>query len=327
MDSLPEFGVFSPYTLFLHSDISKEPYPALLKRAIVLFNRLLFIPEGIRIFKDIKESQARVKYMNYVSHSDDINVLDRLSEIILLDSDVFENPEKLQKEILESRLEGREDDLWLNPATSENYCDFVRQLVNDILPKSSSISEKWEKQKYFIGNISYDYKLLTFLSKASPEFSGLYTELHEAAVLATLKETMVSDRTVISQIEEINHFDFAELSWQEILELRESDFADDFRKIVSEWVAEFSSSSSLIECQARLDRFIDDAKFDFIERNKPNLKKTVMGGILGNAPSPIVINPLGIASSIKRVHFESKLKKDFGWLLFINKARKSFNKE
>lgn len=43
----PQIGVFSPYTLMLHCSSTGEKRSDFIKRALILFDNLLFIPRGL----------------------------------------------------------------------------------------------------------------------------------------------------------------------------------------------------------------------------------------------------------------------------------------
>lgn len=210
---------------------------------------------------------------------------------------------------------------------SSNYIDFVMkyvQLKNGYDKPDIQSRDHNEELKYYIGTISMDFQILAEATRRFENFSGLFSEIHEQAFTATygLNETKTKSKKVITAVETINYFDFGSLTWDEIIVLRKSEFVNEFRKKVWEWTNEFNSEVNNIEVENKISKYIDDAKFDFIEKRKPNQLKSTLTGILGNIPLPIPINPVSIVSAIEQAVADNKAQKEFRWLLFIQKARK-----
>lgn len=217
--------------------------------------------------------------------------------------------------------------MWLGD-NSSSYIDFIMkyvQIKNGYdKPEIQSRDHKKELEHY-IGTISMDFQILAEVTRRFDKFSGLYSEIHEQAFKATygINKVKTKSKKVITAVETINYFDFGSLTWDEIIVLRKSQFANDFRKKVWEWTNEFNSGVNNTEVENKIYKYIDDAKFDFIEKRKPNQLKSSLTGILGNIPLPIPINPVSIISAIEQTVTDNKARKEFGWLLFIQKARKT----
>ena len=159
------------------------------------------------------------------------------------------------------------------------------------------------------------------ISKRFEEVSALYTELHRDAYFTTYDGNATTPERVLQKVCLLNYFDFGQLTWAQILELKRSKFISDFRAKFHEWLSEFQASQSVEEFEKKVDRYIRESNFDFLKKNKPRVTSGVAKGVLGNVPMPFWLpNPIAIYTSAKQVEKELKLKKDYGWLFFIQEA-------
>ncbi|MFW6046601.1 MAG: hypothetical protein ACOCP4_02280 [Candidatus Woesearchaeota archaeon] len=319
---LKKFGIFTPYSVNLYAETNSDNPANFLKRNAILFENLVIVPQGIGPL-DGSELFTKESYLNAYS-KERIKQKEELKKILLTIEDFVNKEDDLRHFYMP---QNPETSMWLGQ-NSSSYIDFIKkyvQIKNGYdKPEIQSRDHKKELE-YYIGAISMDFQILAEVTRRFENFSGLYSEIHEQAFTATYgqKEVKTNSKKVITAVETINYFDFGSLTWDEIIELRKSQFANDFRKKVWEWTNEFNSGVDNVEVENKIYRFIDDAKFDFIEERKPNQLKTSLTGILGNIPLPIPVNPISIASAIDQSVIDNKAKKEFGWLLFIQKARKN----
>lgn len=317
-----KFGIFTPYSLNLYSECNKDNPVNFLKRNAILFEKLVIVPQGIGPL-DGSGHFTKFSYLNAYS-KEDVKYKKELEQILLTIEDFVSEEDEIRKFYMP---DNPETSMWMGN-NSDEYIDFIMKYVQEKngydSPKIQSRDHKKELE-YYVGTISMDLQILTETILNFDSFSGLFSEIHEQAFTATYgkNETMSENKKVISAIESINHFDFGVLTWDEIIILRKSEFIKDFRKKITEWTHDYTNSLNNKDFECGIEKFIDDAKFDFIDRHKPNRIKSTLTGIAGNIPLPIPINPVSILSSINQVRKESKTKKDFGWLLFIQKARKT----
>jgi len=147
------------------------------------------------------------------------------------------------------------------------------------------------------------------------------TELHERAVLETLSlKSPSSPEQISTVVGNLLSFDFGALSWADIFELRKSGFADDYRSRVADWVLAHQESN-IEDITKALESFIRDSVFNLIGETEPNVRETVLSGIGGNLPSPIVINPISMFSAIRDAKKAHSLKSKYGWLYFVQRGR------
>ncbi len=316
-----KYGIFTPQSLMLYSETNEDNPANLLKRNAILFENLVIVPTGIGPL-DGSEFFTKSSYLNAYSKEDIKYKKD--FENIFLDIHEFTSDENELKEFY--LPSNKNTSMWFGD-NSDNYIEFCKKYVQEKWqldsPEIQSRDHKKEIEHY-IGSISGDFQVLTEASTKFEHFSGLFSEIHEIAFRKTYGNipSKFNYTNVINELEQINHFDFGTLSWNEIIELRKSGFINDFRENLFTWINEYKSTNDSNSFQKKLNRFIDDAKFDFIEKKKPNIIKTSLLGFIGNLPAIIPVNPVGIINSINDVRDDIKMKEEYGWLFFIQKAYK-----
>lgn len=313
---LPQFGVFSPYTMMLYSESTGEPVLNLLKRAFVLFDKLIFIPLGLGSMGDIDELISKDLYLSQVTGASE-RELKYISDAILIDKDIFENTDDFHRNLYERE----EDDLWGGDAT-EKYISWVEKYIDNKYSQSDDLQEKWELKKFYVANISLDIKMIKIINSRFDICSGLLSEVHEAAAIATYGLKTGNPERIVKTLSDLNMFDFASLSWSDLIKLKNDRFLCDFRSFIADWTLKYSEHQDTSSFEVLLSRFIQDAQFDFIEKKQPNLTKTILSGIGGNIPVPTIVNPISVYSSIESALKEHDLQKKFGWLFFVQRSRK-----
>ncbi|QCD61615.1 hypothetical protein [Tenacibaculum maritimum] len=313
-----KYGIYTIESQLLRSEYYSENPSFFLKRNAILFDKLV-IADGSEVY-----GFDKLHYLNGASKEDIKNKSDL--EKILLSIKDFVSDDNDEKPL--NRQFNYEDSMW----GGENSSDYIEFVCDYYLKKvgKNSISElgryEYKELQRYIGGISRDFQILSHANEISKDFSALFSEIHEKAFRHTYQNEKRFDKgNVIREIEKINFIDFGCFSWDEIIILRKSEFIKDFRLKIFDWTTDFLKTKDLDKFQSDLNKFITDAKFDFIDRKKPDLKTTSILGILGNIPLPIPVNPVSLVSSAKEIRDEIKIKKDFDWLFFIQKAYKMTN--
>jgi hypothetical protein len=318
---IKKYGVFTPYSLMLYTECNTDNPANFLKRNAILFENLVVVPQGIGPL-DGTGLITKSSYLNIYS-KEKIKYKKEFEELLLTIEDFVE-----EKDINDFYSPSNKETSMWGGEKSESYIDFIKKYVQNKRSLDSpeiQSREHMEELKYYIGTISSDFQILSESIKHFDTFSALFSEIHEEAFKATYNqvESKTQNKRVISSIESINHFDFGKLSWDEIIILRKSDFLKDFRKKIFEWTNEYLTLNNQQEFQLKIDKYIEDAKFEFIEKQQPKLFKTILTGITGNIPLPIPVNPVSVLASVQQIKNEMNNKKDYGWLFFIQKARKN----
>lgn len=213
-----------------------------------------------------------------------------------------------------------EDDLW-GPKHGSSFVKFVEALV-DRRYADRNDTDRYETKKQFIGNISADYRLLSRMMSANRDFSGLFTALHEEAVLAVHNDPKASTHAILKQVEGYECFDFASLSWDQIHELRKCGFTHSFRRKMAQWVLESGYAASKAAFEQQMTTHINEAKDAVISGAEPqSIIKTVLSGLAGLLPFGIG-ELAGIGKAGLDIKDSIQTKERFGWLFFVNRAKK-----
>ena len=171
-----------------------------------------------------------------------------------------------------------------------------------------------------------NYSIFEQLTEKNPELSSLMSPIFRNLVFEVSRARLESPQDVIKEVEKINLIDFAQFTWDEILELRSSEFAKDFRIKFSELVSRFGRNIDTKTLNYELNKFIIDSKFRFISDNKPDLKRTVFRTLLGKVPIPKFLNPIAVYDSVDRIDKERYLGEEYGWIYFIEDVYEKQNR-
>ena len=121
---ISDIGVFSPYTLMLHSEGTGESPVCFLKRASIIFERLLLFPLGLGNMGEPDELISKETYLSAFT-KEEPSVVGDVCKIVVLHRDLIGDVDSFFEELHTPES----DDLWMGDA-SDKYIDFVRQLVD-----------------------------------------------------------------------------------------------------------------------------------------------------------------------------------------------------
>lgn len=113
---------------------------------------------------------------------------------------------------------------------------------------------------------------------------------------------------------------FDDLTWDEIIELRSDKYIHHFRKMVFENTIDTPEKPDLA-----LTYKVQSDLWNLAREVKPNITETFLTGFLGNLPSPLILNPVGLCSAIAQT-YEAKQRSDkYGHVFFIQNVRDKIN--
>lgn len=107
--------------------------------------------------------------------------------------------------------------------------------------------------------------------------------------------------------------DVSEYSWDEIIELRQHTYWQQFRNKISDLNSENMDKKTLSELFNEI-MFKDLA--EMAQNMRPQIKKNVIKGIVSNIPLPIPINPVSVICTGKDIVKEIDFNKRYGWIYF-----------
>lgn len=108
---------------------------------------------------------------------------------------------------------------------------------------------------------------------------------------------------------------FEELSWEQILELREDKYIKEFRKKV------FSCDSVDESIDKILANDLNKSLWQLAEQCKPNMKRTILEVVLSNLPLPTVLNPFGLLYGAKAIKVSNENKTKNSWVYFVQSLK------
>lgn len=304
-----KFGLFTPYTLRFHRDYYGEEGSKLIKRNLILFESLTYIAP----MKQDKE------FLSELFATDNTKLLSEMKPYF---HPILEFVSEEQISHISFTVDPNTN-MWHGPH-GDRYDAFVRKHLNmrfGITLENSMEPKNFQILDFYMSALTSDMNFLLRLSNCNPEISGLFSELHRDAYLATYGNETISSGQVLEKICSLNYFDFGNLTWEQILELKRSHFISDFRKKIDEWLIDFIKTKDEQLFEKNLDRFIKTSQFEFLQQNKPNNIKDGILNALGEIPMPYGLpNPISIYSSGSQLIKNEILKKDFGWLFFIQEG-------
>ncbi len=108
---------------------------------------------------------------------------------------------------------------------------------------------------------------------------------------------------------------FEEMTWDEILELREDKYIKQFRNKV------YSYGTNTANLDEVLNKDLDSALWDIANQCKPNLGKSIFEAVVSNLPSPTIVNPFGLYYSARDISNTHKSNEENSWVYFIQNIK------
>lgn len=302
---ISKLGLFTPYTLRFHSDYYRECPSSLLKRSVILFDQLVFVNHN---------SKSKI-FIEDLVRKETNNNFNEIMDCFQPVSHFVDTAKLLSFKVND------DSNLWYGPG-SEDFLKFMKGYVSkrfDFDADNVKNAEEYDLLDFYVTAMSADFDYLFQLSKYNKEFSALYTKLHGDSYNATYAKIASTPEEVLRKVASINYFDFAKLTWQQILELKRSNFLQDFRKQFFIWLQEYEVAQNKDEFEAKLDSFMNSSKFAFLKSNRPVISKEIGKVLINNLPLNFV-NPISVYSDVKSILGAVNTKQKLGWLFFIQEA-------
>ncbi|PTQ92126.1 ABC-type amino acid transport substrate-binding protein [Mucilaginibacter yixingensis] len=311
---MAKYGLFTPYTLRFHSDLYNEPASNLLKRSLILFDNNVYL-------------EPRKQDVGFVEQMIGETTDEEKKEI----SEFFKPVSEFVNEELMDNLRftvNPETNLWYGPHGQE-FGLFMKNFITKRFGFDAfnyKDAKEFEIVDFYITAMSADFNFLLNISNHDSEISALFTELHRDSYFATFQNNTSTPERVLEKVCSVNYFDFAKLSWSELLELKRSHFLNDFRIKFYEWLADFEKTNDTKTFESNLASYIRSSQFKFLEDNRPTLIENTAMGVLGNLPIFPGLNPFSIYSSFIGVRSDLLKRSNYGWLFFIQEAYQKYEK-
>ena len=302
-----KFGLFTPYTLKFHADYFNESSNNFLKRSLILFDELTYM-------------SPRIKDKNFLEKL----IVDKNPDIVKQILSNFKPIEEFVDDDFISEISFTvkpESNMWYGP-NSKFFLKFIKDHIREKFgfdPDNYKSRNEFEILDYYVTALSADVNFLFQISRKIPEVSALYTELHRDAFFATYNEKSAPPERLLKSIASINYFDFGKLSWKQILELKQSQFVNDFRLKFDEWIEDYEQIGNIESIEKKIDQYIKESNFKFLSENRPLTRLNILSSILENIPTPFP-NPLAVYKTVSQTLDNFQTEKDYGWLFFIQES-------
>jgi hypothetical protein len=228
----------------------------------------------------------------------------RFSEIFIDCWDLVENPEEFERQkfhVLDEASQKRVGDFCfsevrrLNGLSSDSYkfdIDDVRELSGDI---TSDIGLNLLALAEGVDIVpSYSPIISRALNSEAQHNGGKTFELFQSDLVIP---------------------DFESFSWDEILELRNDKYIHSFRSVVH----------GLLQKEENIDKaLIERVQVDLWSLAadvQPNVRQTYLEAIGSNLPSPVIINPIGVAASLRDIYQAKQMERKYGHVYFVQKLK------
>ena len=111
--------------------------------------------------------------------------------------------------------------------------------------------------------------------------------------------------------------DFEQLSWDEVIALRENRFYGPFKEWYARQCVKLDAGASVNSVEQEATA----ALWKLTKEVQPNVTATIVKGVIGNLPIPVFGQIYGIGSAAMDVYSDVSLKNRYGWLFWLSEAR------
>lgn len=275
------------------------------KRYALLFDRIIFnrfgCPIGERdLFSNLHE------YVSTLS-SEETDLKDKLKlsknkkfQDLFVDLwDVVENPEATHNEAQEYVLEFHSSEI--------SKFSWGRNLIDEEIGIYNHHKE-YKAAAIVGGDIRSDLGFNFLLKNRFKDFHVNFAPVVAQAVKSGLQVPEV-DKLFTTGLLVPN---FEELSWDQILELREDKNIKAFRQKF------FSVDNQEQPIDRVLSSSLESSLWDLAMQIKPSMGKSSFEAVVSNLPLPTVLNPFGLYYGVKSVIQNYENKKSHSWIYFVH---------
>ena|GEM_PF-5767753 len=286
-----------------------------IKRYAIFFDELYYFDnplEGVMSFDVETVSYAKNQLQKILIRQggDDNFILSRqFNEIIRDDEDVIEY-------FKANRTDYRRDSFM----EKEHKIAFQNHVKNALGQEEQNSPNLQFILGAYMHYLFVDFDLYSNLSKEDSEFSGLLSPLLRGVIYNVFNSYKHTGEEIIGEVAKIEFIDFGQLNWFDIYDLRKSGFTKSFRLKIRDWLIEYEDERDINLLNSKIDKYIRDSKFKFLQKNRANIPLAIFTAIFGNIPFTIPntsINPVSLLSGVNDVRKNINNKNKFGWLHFI----------
>ena len=278
-----------------------------MKRYALLYDNIIFNRRGIGIGKgEIAESLGQAVSMlihpgQTITERKSYGSSKAFCDIFIDCWEFTENASKFEKDILEV----------VDSNTQARIAEFCHQELSKI---HGDGGYDIDDAKELYGDLTVDLGINQLLQNEGVGLVSSYAPIVGRALSHEYEHQGIECHGLFSNGLLIPNFD--ELCWEQIIELRADNYIEAFRSMVFETAID--NPASLDEA---LIKKVQSDLWNLASEVKPSITKTALTGFLGNLPSPLILNPVGVGAAIYDTYRAKKRADKYGHVFFIQGIR------
>lgn len=192
----------------------------------------------------------------------------------------------------------------------DNISDKAYQVVAKLTTTYPKLRDDYKRRGELAGLLIHDMRMPLICQQWFPSAAAILSPLHRQLLAELIPPTEEHDpQTALSQLEACSIIDFGTLTWQQVLNLRQSSFWRDFRAQLD------SISSDRIDASQCVWRDL----WLFVEENMPRVGRASILALASSFPLPGA-SLLGLVGSVSDLGHTLNVRERFGWLYFLMQA-------
>lgn len=300
--------VYSSFPNVMNFRRSNISIPAIYKRYALMYDQIIFNRHGCPIGEDDFFSTLPDYVSSLASDEDEFNNKLALGKnkkfrSLFVDMwDIVDDPEKTHNEARDCVSDFDQSEV--------SKFSWGRNLIDEEMGIHNHHKE-YKAAAIVGGDISSDLGF-NFLLKEKLESFEINFPPVVSEVLKSSHETPDINNLFTTDLVIPN---FEELSWDQILELREDKYIKEFRKKIFSYNGENGSIDEI------LANDLNKSLWQLAEQCKPNMRKTILEVVLSNLPLPTILNPFGLYYGRKAIKNSNENKNTHSWLYFVQSIK------
>gem|GEM_PF-6209493 len=307
--------VITDKSLYLWKDLNLD-IESILKKLAILNNDLYFFSPDF-IGRSKVDTKDFLKYVlrNCIGHKTNLSFVDQ----------IFNTNSNFTNAIW--------SDFELHSGKIYEFMGFIKNFEEIIVHKHPTM-ERYKKNTlvnfvYGINHLNYIHEIARvetalgiYCSNFLPEITFNSTPFHLDYQNEILKKQKMDELNTFTQILEGLFFDFGQLKWKNIIELRKSGFAESFRHEFRSWISSSDDKISFNQNLKNINKYIFDSSFKFIEENRSNPRKQIIKTVKFNFPLFVLpLNPYSLLHDTIQIKKQIDSEKKYAWLLFLEELK------
>lgn len=199
------------------------------------------------------------------------------------------------------------NDDFFDIARSEVKHKYVKKSINHETDKYIKHGMAWES--FGIANTVKYWTLLN----AKEKCTFLTMDVEKQMLEKIFGNTTYAEYSNFKEIITATIPDISEYTWDEIIDIRNHKYWEQFRNKISE-LSENIEDKKI--GQDILEEIVRKDLIEMVQHFRPKVNKNIVKGVISNIPLPIPINPVSVVSTGYDIMKEIDFEKKYGWIYF-----------